>query len=186
MPRDFSILVCAPFNRRRRHHLHRRGDLLDVTDGLHALRDDLQRHRTRSARGEPVRTGWGVTGQRARACEASVRSREAPRAASVASSRGKSREQGFARGREGERLKRHARHGGARHIGAAQRPEQRGRALESVRSHRRTPNPRGFAARRSRARICLVRMRVRSRCSLGWRAEDFCVTGTLADCDYLV
>mmetsp|Transcript_2107 Transcript_2107/g.8296 ORF Transcript_2107/g.8296 Transcript_2107/m.8296 type:complete len:366 (+) Transcript_2107:51-1148(+) len=85
---------------RRRHHLHRRGDLLNVTDGLHALRDDLQRHRTRSARGE--------------------------------------------------------RHGGARHIGAAQRPEQRGRALESVRSHRRTPSPRGFAARRLRARICLV------------------------------
>ena len=98
----------------------------------------------------------GVSQVSVRACEASVRSREAPRAASVASSRGKSREQGFARGREGERLKRHARRGGARHIGAAQRPEQRGRALESVRSHRRTPSPRGFAARRLRARICLV------------------------------
>ena len=51
---------------RRRHHLHRRGDLLNVTDGLHALRDDLQRNRTRSARGEPVRTGRNVAGQRTR------------------------------------------------------------------------------------------------------------------------
>jgi len=33
-----------------------------------------------------------------------------------------------------------------------------------------------------------MRMRVRSRCcwSFGWQAEDFCMTGTLADCDYLV
>ena len=96
MPRDFSILVCAPFNRDA-------ATIFIAAVIFWMLPTDFMRCATICRDTERVPLGaslfarGGMSRVSVRACEASVQSREAPRAASVASSRGKSREQGFAR-----------------------------------------------------------------------------------------